>query len=456
MYDRQRPQPIRVFSDSVTADLHAACLPITAPEYEHSLRSNQAIAGSHATPFSYSDATLTARSSARPAHVSRPSTVPLRPSPQLGHNGVISPPSTPPNRSPSNSISYHEPDKPVLKAVPDDLCISTEGGELLGSGLWSNVYKVTTDGPLSQSPSRTDLLTPPTTPQKATSCAIQVYAVKTASRPDAREVFQEEARTLAYLQRHPSSPSFIIPFHGIANANTALIFTLAPHTLETYVRTTPPPSLLSDFPKIYTHLISGLTHLHALSLIHADIKPANILLSPSASGAPLARYADFSASFLSDTPVTVPQPDPSLPSPASSAPVSRANSQRKGNAIGGGTYGFMAPEQLSANPVVNEPSYASDVYALGMTLLTALMGAESPYREMEQGNVFLYREAVKMGDAIGFAKRDAGLRKRLGELEAEERGKRMLDGVKMAVKKGRAERICAEAWRGWALENLNG
>lgn len=114
----------------------------------------------------------------------------------------------------------------------------------------------------------------------------------------------------------------------------------------------------------------------------------------------------------------------------------------------------MAPEQLNSNPSINEPSYASDVYSLGITLLTTLLGGESPYREMEGQNVFLYREAIKMGDAVGFVKRDAGLRKRLVEVEGGELGKRLVEGVRLGVRKNKAERVSAEGWRAWGVENL--
>ncbi|PSK42364.1 MAP kinase kinase kinase wis4 [Elsinoe australis] len=451
MYERQRPQPIRVVSDTVTADLQAACMPFASQDpYVASLQPSiitevsnhgQASATSHSVPM-------------LPGHVARSTTIPVRSSPQLGHNGVISPPSTPPMRSPSNSFSQHEPRTPVLKAVIDDLCINIDDGELLGSGLWSNVFKVTAPTVLSHPSLPGDLLTPPTSPQKSTTT--QVYAVKIASRPDAKEVFTEEARTLDYLQSHPSSSSFIIPFHGLANASTALIFHCASTTLQSYSSSLPLADLLPTLPSIFTQLLSGLSFLHSLSLIHADIKPANILLDHRPNGPPLARFADFSASFLSALPASYPILDPTLPaSPASSAPVSRNNSQKKPSAAaGGGTWAFMAPEQLNSNPSINEPSYASDVYSLGITLLTTLLGGESPYREMEGQNVFLYREAIKMGDAVGFVKRDAGLRKRLGEVEGGEVGRKLVEGLRLGVRKNKAERVSAEGWRAWGVENL--
>ncbi|KAF4550528.1 Protein kinase domain-containing protein 26 [Elsinoe fawcettii] len=451
---QQRPQPIRVISDSVAVDLQVACGSMLLQDVAHNV-SNKQIATSQ--PLQQAEVPSLHPAPAVPGHIQRAATIPVRSSPQLGHNGVISPPSTPPSRSPSNSFSQHGPRTPVLKAVPDDICIDISEGELLGTGLWSNVYKVTAPTILSATLTPGDLLTPPTTPQKSTTTS--VYAVKSASRPDAKEVFAEEARLLTHLSTSPASAQYIIPFHGLANSSSSLIFHCASTDLQTYASTTPLSTLLTTLPSIFTNLISGLAHMHSLSLIHADIKPANILLDLRGSLPPLARFADFSASFISSIPADTPISDPALPaSPAVSAPPSRNNSQRKPGqsslGAGGGTWGFMAPEQLSANPSINEPSYASDVYSLGITLLTTLMGGESPYREMEGQNVFLYREAIKMGDALGFVKRDAGLRRRLGEIEAEERGKRMVEGCKLALRKGKGERCTAVGWRVWALENL--
>ncbi|KAG8625398.1 hypothetical protein KVT40_007149 [Elsinoe batatas] len=455
---QQRPYPIRVISDSVAIDLQVACGSVLLQDVPQDTNDKHiATSRSSQQPEVPQHSTLVL-----PGHLQRAVTIPVRSTPHLGHNGVISPPSTPPNRSPSNSISQHEPRTPVLKAIPDDICIDISGGELLGTGLWSNVYKVTAPS-INPPLFPTDLLTPPTSPQKPAPTT-SVYAVKTASRPDANEVFAEEARLLTYLSAHPSSPQFLIPFHGLANASSALIFHCASLDLQTYASTTPLPALLHSAPSIFLNLITGLHHLHSLNLIHADIKPANILLDLGPNLPPLARFADFSASFLSTLPYdALTQPnqtqDPTLPlSPAPSAPPSRNNSQRKPGgpsslAAGGGTWAFMAPEQLQSNPALNEPSYASDVYSLGMTLLTLLLGGQSPYREVEGGNVFLYREAIKMGDALGWVKRDAGLSGRLREIEEGGEG-RLVEGVREAVRKGKGERVSGGQWRDWAVRNL--
>ncbi|KAF2154983.1 kinase-like protein [Myriangium duriaei CBS 260.36] len=379
-------------------------------------------------------------------------------SPPTEYDAAMSPPSTPPTRSAHGSFSQLPPKTPTLRPIAGDITFELDGAELLGSGLWSNVYKteIAIPEPVSLPPAANELMTPPTTPQKSRSNnQSHIYAVKTASRPDAKEVFEEEARLLSYISLDTRSSKYVIPFLGLFNSSTSIVFHCASTTLSSFSLTfndlASLPTLLQNYTTISTQLISGLSFLHSLHVIHADIKPTNILLDFLPSG-PLARYCDFSASTL--CPLSPSSPllllDPTLPdSPASSAPVSRANSQRKSPAVGGGTWSFMAPEQLASNPLINEPSYSSDVYALGITLLTLLLAGASPFREVEEQNIFLLREAIKCGNPMSFVKNDVGLRPRLKAIEATEEGKRALEGVGLACKKKKVERTTAVGWVAW-------
>ncbi|KJL20427.1 Serine/threonine-protein kinase PrkC [Microbacterium oxydans] len=104
----------------------------------------------------------------------------------------------------------------------------------------------------------------------------------------------------------------------------------------------------TDVAMIAADLAEALHVVHGAGVVHRDVKPSNVLLSPtslpgSRSG---AKLADFGISVLVD--------DARLTSP--------------GVVIG--TAAYLAPEQLRGAP----PAPAADIYALGLVLLEALTG----------------------------------------------------------------------------------
>jgi len=112
----------------------------------------------------------------------------------------------------------------------------------------------------------------------------------------------------------------------------------------------------------------------------------------------------------------------------------------------------MAPEQLSSNRDLSAPTYASDVYALSLTLLTFLLGNRSPFREMERHNMFMLREAIKMGDPFHFARNDDQLAMALAKIEASEAGKTAVSCLRLGARKKAVDRITASDWSAWCVE----
>jgi len=137
-------------------------------------------------------------------------------------------------------------------------------------------------------------------------------------------------------------------------------------TLNEYVRATPPST--QQILQWMTELVEALDAAHSRGVIHRDLKPLNVIVTPD--GRP--RLIDFGlASF-----VTAYQPqarrDPS------------------------GTYPFMAPEQAQGRP---EADQRVDVFAAGALLKYLLVGegpyhgAESALKAARAGQVKLIAEA---------------------------------------------------------------
>ncbi|KAI9888205.1 MAG: hypothetical protein M1820_010249 [Bogoriella megaspora] len=279
-----------------------------------------------------------------------------------------------------------------------------DGAQVLGSGLWSTVYLA----PVRLSPSSTDNsldMTPPSTPERlsfaSTSAVPNFYAVKVPSRGDAPDILAAEARILTQLSAVHESKSFLVPFHGLDPRNGNLVMGAVPMTLDNlieelaYLGEAPRQTKLErTFPSLALHAVRGMAWLHDQGIVHGDIKPSNILLSKSPSSGPLPAYrplyCDFSASH-----------SPASPQPSTS------------NAAAG-TWSFLSPELLSScSP---SSSQSSDIYALGITLLTVVLG-ESPFKAVE-GNRFMLRNAINLGDPLRFARE--GELKRMRRLEGWE------------------------------------
>ncbi|GIZ42541.1 hypothetical protein CKM354_000580300 [Cercospora kikuchii] len=301
-----------------------------------------------------------------------------------------------------------------------------ERAKLLGEGLWSKVYlaeQKLTKSPASPSLSRR-LFRKPRAPS-----APLLFAVKTPTRADAKDVFLQEARILSRLQRRSNSRMYIVPFYGLDERCDALVFEAViggslddlSSRLRQMTEVARHLEVINLFPGIAYDLIAGLEFLHTSGVIHADIKSANVLLDIShhtSQQKPVirARYIDFSAAFM----------------PA----------EGDGETNAGGSWDYMAPEQLRIQKEFNTPTRASDVWSLGITLLSILVGS-SPYTAACNGNAFMLREAIKSGDPIGFARMDPVPRKRLAACQD------FVDCCRLALKKDRENRITSSAWMAW-------
>ncbi len=279
---------------------------------------------------------------------------------------------------------------------------------LIGKGLWSDVYFAQ---PVLRSPAQDTLDGPPS----------NLYAIKVAARPDAPKIFHQEARMLTALQRSGKSHEHIVPFHGFDERKSILVFEgVNGGSLENLVAQLKTMTelerhleLRSLFVKLSNDLIDGLHFIHSTGIVHADIKPANVLLDLAPNSTIRARYIDFSASFIAGV---------------------------ESSTDAGGTWDFMAPEQLSRDKKVSTPTFESDIWSLGITLLYILVGV-SPYATAVGDNLIRVREAIKVGTPLVYARADPIIQKRMATCQD------FVECCRLALQKDIARRPSASAWK---------
>lgn len=259
-----------------------------------------------------------------------------------------------------------------------------------GRGVWSIVYRAHEVTPISST-----LPTPPNSPINALIAQTNqvCLAVKSPSRRDAHNILHHEARVLSYLHAVRDACVYIVPFHGYEVSTHSIVLDPLPLNLDSFTKAAAasartnvstqtmfdPVVGLPEWSMLATHLISGLSFLHAYNCIHGDIKPANILLRPTSSGLHQPLYCDFSSSLHTHDPTPT--------------------------EITALTADYSAPELLSSlttSGVPTLPSLAADVYALGVTLLFTALG-ESPYAcaRMEIMKLSMAKEGRPLSFAMG-------------------------------------------------------
>ena len=323
---------------------------------------------------------------------------------------------------------------------------------LYGSGGWSNVYQGhfhPSEHLLAAVPAGSGLPSPPSSPV-ASVCrvpeGVQTVAIKAPLQyhlEDAKAVLKSEARILTYLQLSAQIRSderqaqrHVVAFFGFKPALSALIFEALPLNLSSFsetrgksarevwsTRTMRDPVVgMEQWLELATGLISGLSCLQRHHIVHADIKPANVLLRPRNLDDhhlfdPV--YCDFSSSYVVE--------DGTEPAPISAI-----------------TAEYAAPELLEAfyrrtgssqarNPIA---TFTTDVFALGVTLIAPAVGEK------------IYGDASSSIQKLTLALRADPLAYTRGTSQAA----RVLPGgvvdrvVSMAVKAEAAARCDVQTW----------
>ncbi len=205
---------------------------------------------------------------------------------------------------------------------------------------------------------------------RATNTKVALKRVDRPGRSNAGETFwfHQEARALASLD-HPA----IVrgrDFGVLDDGSPYLVMDLiGGRSLWSLIELGPVPWPLTW--AIVDQVLSALAHAHARGVIHGDLKPQNILVETGrgdTDGDPRVHVLDFGLAFLLRD-----RHDPRLDG-STAAQVAIP--------YGGGTPGFMAPEQIRrAVPHVGPPT---DLYALACIAFQLLDG-RPPFIAMKDG-----------------------------------------------------------------------
>ena len=187
--------------------------------------------------------------------------------------------------------------------------------------------------------------------------ALKVLAPELSSDDTFRERFLREAQTAASLD-HPN----VIPIHDMGLHEDSLYIVMrfvAGGDLKALLSSTGPLDPQQAL-RILTPIGLALDAAHAHGLVHRDVKPANILVQRSATGA-------IEHVYLTDFGI------------AKDSAVVGAGLTATGASIG--TVGYMAPEQMQGREV----SAQTDEYALAVTFYECLAGRIPFQRELAEG-----------------------------------------------------------------------
>jgi serine/threonine protein kinase len=193
---------------------------------------------------------------------------------------------------------------------------------------------------------------------------------------------------------------------------------------------------IDEAARVVAEAARGVDAAHRAGVLHRDLKPGNILLTPVSRR---AKVTDFG--LAADQ--IFPEPTPETPATATVTVMLEA---KDGRVVG--TPAYMAPEQALGHP----PTRTGDVYALGATLY-ALIARRPPYETRNQHAIaaFDVLEQVRAGPPEP-VERVVRVPRRLARIIAKAMARRPRDRYPTAA--DLAEDL--EQWRASRLTSVDG
>lgn len=171
--------------------------------------------------------------------------------------------------------------------------------------------------------------------------AVKLLKEDFSRSPSFQERFRQEAKAAANLT-HPN----IVTIHdfGLDKNRLFIIMEYVPGTdLKELIRESPGGLPFEKASRLFIQACAGVGYAHRAGLVHCDIKPHNMLITPDNR----LKVTDFGIARA----------------------LASINPEERTNAIWGSP-SYFSPEQASGAP----PSPASDVYSLGVVLYEMMTG----------------------------------------------------------------------------------